>query len=218
MSAQGWPFLIGAGRRRDYSTLMAPDFLVEALDYGVLDESVRPGSDGSVEVRTASGRRLTIVSATRPVKSVRDEHGRPLRLMYGFVCVDGSVPVPAAEDLATAFSVAWPVYEEFLADEDRLAVEPSAGFPLRSVVVRLTPPALLPAVRNRAALLLGGGVLAVGLTVTAAVSMAGEEPPRPPVPSVSPAPSPSPSRSISPSPSPRVSVVSKTPRVRGVRD
>jgi hypothetical protein len=215
MATQGWPFLIAAGRRRDYSTLLAPDFLVAALDYGVLDEAVRPGSDGSVEVRTGGGRRLTIVSATKSVR-VRDEHGRPLRMMYGFVCVDGSVPVPAAEDLATALAAASPVYERFLADEDRLLVEPSAGFPLRSVVVRPPPPALLPAVRNRAALLLGGGVLALGLTVTAAVSMAGEKPPAV-APSVSPAPSPTPSPSILRSPSARP-VVSKTPRLRGQPD
>ena len=212
MAALGWPFLVAAGRRRDYSTLLAPDFLVSTLDYGILDESVRPGVDGSVEVRTRGGRRLTIVSATRSV-GVRDEHGRPLRMMYGFVCVAGSVPVPAAEDLAAALGVALPAYERFLADEDRVAVEPSAGFPLRSVVVGLAPAALLPAARNRAVLWLGGGVLALGLATTAAVSMSGAEAPSP-VPSVSPAPSPTPSPSISRSPSSRPSVVIRTPRVR----
>jgi hypothetical protein len=57
--ATGWPFLVASGRRRDYSTLMAPDFLVGELDYGILDEVVRPTSEGDpatvVEVRTRGG-------------------------------------------------------------------------------------------------------------------------------------------------------------------
>jgi hypothetical protein len=57
----GWPFLVAAGRRRDYTILLAPDFLVADLDHGVLERVTGPdGEDGrptTVDTRSGRGRR-----------------------------------------------------------------------------------------------------------------------------------------------------------------
>ena len=65
----GWPFLVAAGRRRDYTTLLAPRFLVAELDHGVLEQVVRPDARGRVRRpwwRSARGRglRLSVAYAT----------------------------------------------------------------------------------------------------------------------------------------------------------
>jgi hypothetical protein len=165
---RGWAFLVAAGRRRDYAILLAPDFLVADLDYGVLDRVARPavgpGPAEVVDVSTGHGRRLTVVSATHlltaadltdvtagnrtvadvtaadsgaghPGADPRDEHGRPLRLVYGFVTADVRVVAPAAADLGHARAVALAAYRRFLVDEDQLAVRPAAAFGLRSATV-----------------------------------------------------------------------------------
>ncbi len=191
MTSTGWPFLVAAGRRRDYSTLLAPDFLIADLDYGILDEVVRPTSEAGpatvVEVRTRGGRRLTIVYATHllttadlPARAsgVRDEHGRPLRLIYGFAALDTWIPAPAQDDLDAARDAALAVYRRFLGDEERFAVVPSRPFPLRSAVrAMLAAPEPVSSHPPRRALWLGGAALAAGLAVAAAVSGFGQHAP-----------------------------------------
>ena len=63
----------------------------------------------------------------------RSTRSRPLRLIYGFVCADASVIQPAAEDLSRVLEVAIQAYRRFHRDEEHLALEPTSGFPLRSV-------------------------------------------------------------------------------------
>ena len=157
----GWPFLIGSGRRRDYSTLMAPDFLVAELEYGILDEKVSPIPVGAparvIEVTARGGRRLAIAYATHlvtaddvagpqatpgaEVAGPRDEHSRPLRLSFGFVCPDASIDGPAEADLDVARVAALDVYRRFLDNEEGFGVVPSSAFPLRSGITVVAAPA-----------------------------------------------------------------------------
>jgi hypothetical protein len=154
-TGMGWPFLVAAGRRRDYSTLLAPDFLLADLDHGILDEVVRPTSEKGpamvIDVRTRGGHRLTVVYATHlltaadiaapgtvpdaPTAEPRDEYSRPLRLVYGFVSPDTWIAEPADADLDLARDTALDVYRRFLDDEDTVTVIPAHPFPLRSRVV-----------------------------------------------------------------------------------
>ena len=140
--AHGWPFLIGAGRRHEYRTLVAPDFLVEAAAYGALDRYVGRTADGeigAVEIRWADRpfwavyRTETVTEADVP--DPRDEHGRPLQVLAGFVC-PGRVPAPDTADLAVARDAGMAVYRRYLDAEDRFGVVASTPFPLRSVLPR----------------------------------------------------------------------------------
>jgi len=217
----GWPFLVASGRRRDYSTLLAPQFLVADLDYGILDQAVRPASEPEpptvVEVRTPHGRRLTLVYATHLLTAVdlaepgagpeagpgagsgagpeaapgagcgaasgaagaepRDEHGRPLRLIYGFASPDAWISEPAEADLSHARTAALTTYRRFLADEERVAVAPSYPFPLSSRTA--DRPAARDLVAPSSAGGPGVGVLPraarwlAGATVVAALAVAG---------------------------------------------
>lgn len=158
-TSMGWPFLVAAGRRRDYSTLLAPDFLVADLDYGILETSVRPtsapGPAMTIDVRTGGGRALTVVYATHllaaadltmpdvnptlPVADPRDEHGRPLRLIYGFVAQDATLSRPDQADLTCALTAALATYRSFLQDEERAGVASSRPFALRSDITPRHP-------------------------------------------------------------------------------
>jgi hypothetical protein len=160
----GWPFLIAAGRRRGYSVLVAPDFLVSESEYGVLLQAVTPISESvsarSVHAVTTRGRRLTITYTAhlltaddligpgrvshRPTGEPRDEHSRPLRLMFGFVSTGGSRPEPVTADLDHCSNVALDAYRRFLAHEDGFTVEPSHPFLLQSRVVAPQPAVTVP--------------------------------------------------------------------------
>lgn len=178
-AATGWPFLVAAGRRRDYSTLLAPDFLVADLDYGVLDEVVRPSDERGpatvVQARTRAGRHLTVAYATHLLTAAdiglqadpTDEHGRPLRLIYGFVCAAGRVATPAEADLRTAREVALAVYRRFLADEDDITITPGSAFALKTPMVIRPQPEPQPRrpVQKPVGRPTGGRPIAVGLTV-----------------------------------------------------
>ncbi|MGH3735815.1 MAG: hypothetical protein ACRDT6_09375 [Micromonosporaceae bacterium] len=156
MPSSGWPFLVASGRRRDHSILLAPDFLVDALDYGVLEEVAGPGSERArvVETVTGGGQRLWIGYATHLVTAgdvaggaARDEHGRPLRLVYGFVTRDRLSDI-APDDMAYAREVALGTYRRFLDDEEQYAVTAAPAFDLRSATVAGSP---ATAARTRAA-------------------------------------------------------------------
>jgi hypothetical protein len=140
----GWPFLVAPGRRRDHTTIVAPRILVEQLDYGVLEEQASPGPPRTVQARSARGRRLFIVYWTEPVPDVRDEHGRPLRMIYGIVSFDGPPSAAVDADRQAARDAVRPAYRAFLADEDGHAVVPSAPFPLHAPAALAAPGAAEP--------------------------------------------------------------------------
>ncbi|HEX6683600.1 MAG TPA: hypothetical protein VF062_12435 [Candidatus Limnocylindrales bacterium] len=171
----GWPFLIAAGRHRDYSILLAPDFLVEDLDYGFLDGTVKPGNGrpSVVDARTRAGRQLTVVSATHTLTpadapATHDEHGRPMRLLYGFVCGERIVE-PDPVDLAAALAVALDAYRRFLDNEDSPMVMAGQPFALRSAVIRAPRAAAQPRRGSRAGVSIAGTAAAVALAVLALV-------------------------------------------------
>jgi hypothetical protein len=159
--AAGWPFLVARGRHRGYSTLLAPGFLVAESDYGVLDEAVsptaEPGRAEVISVITRAGHTLSVATTTHVVTAAdlvpaqagprstpppppRDEHSRPLTLLYGFVCRDAWISEPAPADLRSAHETALRVYREFLDDEDGFTVVAAESYDLRSLVVDTRTP------------------------------------------------------------------------------
>ncbi|GAA4622647.1 hypothetical protein GCM10023196_015680 [Actinoallomurus vinaceus] len=148
--SHAWPFLVARGRERGYRTLLAPDFLLAARDHGVLDDSVVPDAASDrpsvAEIVTMAGQALTVVHATHTVtaadvaepgakpRAPRDRHGRPLRLIYGFVCVDRPAGEPDPADLAFCRTAALDAYRRFLADEDGFEVTPGRAFTPRTVL------------------------------------------------------------------------------------
>lgn len=157
----GWPFLVAAGRVRDYSVLIAPDFLVASGEQGLLGiagSAVEGAPVESRSVRTPSGRVLNLSYAARLLtpadlgagsgdpadgRSVVDEFGRPLRMVVGMV-TDGGTLVDPTADLARAERAVLPAYRRFWADEAAYRVEPSPGEPVRSFG-RIEPPPPVPA-------------------------------------------------------------------------
>lgn len=151
MDAQGWPFLIGRGHRAGYRTLLAPAPLLAVGDHTVLADHVEPGAapdrPGVIELKTPSGRPISVVHATHQVSAAdlgqtdapRDEHGRPLHLLYGFVCPRARTIRPDEADLRTALITALAVYRTFLANENGFATEAAKPFPLRSALDTTTP-------------------------------------------------------------------------------
>jgi hypothetical protein len=205
----GWPFLVAPGRRRDHTTIVAPRVLVEHLDYGVLEAQASPGPPGTVEASSARGRRLFIAYWTEPVEDVRDEHGRPLRIIYGFVCFDGTPAAVDDADRRAALGAVRSAYRAFLADEDRHTVVPSAPFTLRSPASAMAVAQPDRSPRSLAAWLIGASALVI-LAVVAGVALLVVRPspavdvgppPRSPSP-VCAAPSPEDSPEASPTASP----------------
>ena len=140
----GWPFLVSAGLVRDYTVLVAPDFLVAGGEQGLLGIAGGAVDGGPIEsrtVRTSSGRLLALSYAARLLTSedssgtVADEFGRPLRLVVGVV-TDRSRATDATRDLARAEEVVLPAYRRFRADESAYRVEPSHREPMRSLGLR----------------------------------------------------------------------------------
>ena len=186
MVSLGWPFLIGRGRRAGHRVLLAPDFLVATDDHGVLE-----GIAGNTVINVGA---LTVRSATHQVEAQdvheaerpRDEHGRPLRLIYGVVA-KGIEPVNA--DLPNALAAALATYRRFLQAEQAFSVEPSQGFPLRAQPSTMdSPPAPQPRpTRNRVAVLSASAALvtalAVGSTILLGQSAREPAPTTPPPPS-----------------------------------
>ena len=139
----GWPFLVSAGLVRDYSVLVAPDFLVATGEQGLLGVAGGAVDGGPVEsrtVRTSSGRLLALSYAARRLAvqdwsgGVVDEFGRPLRLVVGVV-TDRSRATDPTPDVARAEELVLPAYRRFRADESAYRVEPSHREPMRSLGV-----------------------------------------------------------------------------------
>src|SRR5688572_28101249 len=148
--ARGWPFLIGAGRRHEYRTLIAPDFLIAAGEPGILDRHAGELPDGETRVVPIRAARGPLWMAYTPytvtaadVADPRDEHGRPLQLLSGFVC---AAPIDRVDpgDLAVTLDAGIAAYRRYLADEDQFGLLPSAAFPLRSVLRPAAAPAPAP--------------------------------------------------------------------------
>jgi hypothetical protein len=180
-----WPFLVARGRYHGYRTLLAPDVLLRENDHGILDEVVTPSDHkGQIKVTNAvtrTGRLLTIVYATHqvteadfaadkgpPVPAPRDQHSRPLQLIYGFVCLDKLTGQPNDGDLQSCREMAIDIYRRFLANEDSFPMQAGTAFSIRPRFVHQAPAPIRPGSA-------GFGIRAAGLRV-----MAGAE--RTPIP------------------------------------
>ncbi|MFD8491722.1 hypothetical protein [Amycolatopsis sp. NPDC059657] len=188
---RAWPFLIARGRRRGYSVLLAPDFLVTEQDYGFLEDNVRP-LPGSAPFAVAGvtsplGRPVCLVWADHPVAEAdidggptRDEHSRPLRLMAGFLC-SGKVSEPSTVDIDKARQDALATYRRFLEDEEHFAVESSAAFEAVSAGTEPPEEQPPPEPKPRYWVWLGLAGLVVGGAVTGVTLLTGSEPESPPL-------------------------------------
>jgi hypothetical protein len=187
---RGWPFLIARGRRRGYSVLLAPDFLIDRQGYGFLEEIVAPPPPGAVRTRQ-SGRSQVVWSAHPVAESdidgdPHDEHGRPLLLLFGFLCEKGKVELDTA-DLDRSRGEALTTYRRFLAGEERFTIERSSSFSLRSAVTShaASPAVASPAAPRRKAgpgVFAAGGAVVLALTIALAFVSCQGEPPAPPPP------------------------------------
>jgi branched-chain amino acid transport system substrate-binding protein len=172
---EGWSYLVARGRRTGYRTVLAPDFLVDRGLDGLLASRVAAARDGGdqrlVEVDVAELGRLTVAVMTeRPSlreldvdtesdELATDEHGRPLRMLFGVVVLGRMRRAVRDGDLQRARGDALVSYRRFLAAEDRFETD-------RSIAVRLNSHSGLPHVSAKivAAIacllaLAGGGVL-----------------------------------------------------------
>lgn len=184
---RAWPFLIARGRRRGYSVLLAPDFLVAEQDYGFLEDNVRPltGSAPFAVAETASplGRQVCLVWADHPVTeldldgaSPHDEHSRPLRLMVGFLC-SGKVSGPSTVDIDKAREDALATYRRFLEDEEHFTVESSQAFEAVSAITAPPPEQPPPAAKPHYWMWLGLAAVIVSGAVTAVTLLTGSPDP-----------------------------------------
>jgi hypothetical protein len=184
VTGRAWPFLIARGRRRGYSALLVPGFLRE---HGFLEATATPLDD--VPSRAAPTPHGVLVWAEHTVTAAeargepRDEYGRPLVLLHGFLCPDGD-PAPPAAALARTRTAALAVYDRFLADEEGFRPERSEPFAIEvTEVVRpqVSPPAApVRPVRGLAWAGAGAGVLVVAAAVAAVVGFASAENDGPP--------------------------------------
>lgn len=187
----GWPFLIARGRRRGYSVLLAPAFL--RADYGLLEEVAGPvPANQPVQVataRTSRGEEVCVAWSAHLVTAEdladgtepRDEHSRPLRLLYGFACQRAVPASPSDVDMARSLTAAMATYRRFLADEQRFTVESSAPFDLRSPVSSPRPSAPpVTGTRQRRGyavpLALAGLAVGIGMGIGIGAAMADDSP------------------------------------------
>ncbi|MCE7010382.1 hypothetical protein LWC34_47400 [Kibdelosporangium philippinense] len=187
-AAQGWPFLVARGRQSGYTVRLAPDFLIKTREYGLLEEIA--GTGGQV----ANVKGLAVVWAEHTVtgsdidaaEAPRDEHSRPLHLMYGFVSPHGTIDQPSEVDLSRSRELALETFRRFLADEREFTLEPSGPFPLASSIAPLA--VRPPVVTRRVVPFALAGAAAVAAVLVAIMSFGGENPPPPPLPCTTPTP------------------------------
>lgn len=168
---EGWAFLVGRGRTEGYRTLLAPGFLIDDLQFGILAQRavgvVPPDGPPKVASAVLPGGELTIVFRTLRVTErlleamvagagetsvapdvlVTDQHGRPLDLSYGFATLATLGAGPDERDLDSAREQALASYRRFIADEASYAMEPSRAFAIRTT----TPPRPRPRPEGRPA-------------------------------------------------------------------
>lgn len=174
-----WPFLVARGRRRGHTVLLAPAALTTP---GVIEDVVGPVPEGRGHHQADAPGGLHLVWTEHRVTDTElggdatDEHGRPLRLFAGWVCVGARTVAVDQADLAHVLSAGLATYRRFLADEDRFTTEPSGAFTARSRIV----PVSRPASARRASRtwgLAGLGVLVVAVvTAILLLTTGGEEP------------------------------------------
>lgn len=146
--AYGWTFLVARGRRTGYQTLLAPDFLAESNEYGVLGEL----ADADAQPAIARLHGLTagdVVLAYRTQRltdadlgeggPLTDEFGRPLELLYGFAVRAEAIGRLDDADFGRAQAEALGTYQRFLADESSFGLETSRAFALRSIPATAEP-------------------------------------------------------------------------------
>jgi hypothetical protein len=149
----GWPFLVSAGRVRDYSVLVAPDFLVASGEQGLLGVTGAAVEGDGVKistVQTSSGRQLFLAYAARlvtpedagpaggvvdPADWVADEFGRPLRVVVGVLADHPRATDPTA-DVERAEQSVLDSYRRFRTDEATWRVEASRSAPMVSLGLR----------------------------------------------------------------------------------
>ncbi|MEV4623518.1 hypothetical protein AB0J74_33025 [Asanoa sp. NPDC049573] len=139
-ATDAWPAAVAAGRRRDYSTVLAPDVLADG--YGVLVEALSPGPvGGPPRLRTLGGGRFTVAYVTHALttadlgepgapRPLRDEQSRPLLMMCGLVRAGTTSTPPRESDLDGARRVALAAYRHFLAGEEAFRALPSRAVPV----------------------------------------------------------------------------------------
>ncbi|WP_155355002.1 hypothetical protein [Acrocarpospora macrocephala] len=144
VTAQAWPFLVARGRRAGYRTLLMPQPFLAEGDAALLENNVQPsGVPDRPEVlnlTTRMGRAISVVHATHRLTAAdlgqaddpKDEHGRPLHLLYGYVRPRGTRVEPDPADLRTARATALEVYRRFLDDEANFTTGAGQPFPLRT--------------------------------------------------------------------------------------
>ncbi|SEP33189.1 hypothetical protein [Amycolatopsis saalfeldensis] len=188
---EAWPFLVARGRRRGYSALLVPGFLGE---HGFLEETAVPLDDVSFRTAATPFGSLTwaehAVTAGDAGREPRDEHGRPLVLLHGFLCPRGE-PDDAGAALARTDALALAVYRRFLDGEEEFRAEASAPFevglarvaalrPVRRQPVAISAP---PRRKPRRGLVWAGAGAVVAGAVAAVVALvsagSGPEPPPP---------------------------------------
>jgi hypothetical protein len=215
MTAQGWPFLVARGHRRGYSVLLAPGFLLDTNDYGFLEEAAGPVRDAEpprvLTTESPRGRRVCLVWSEYPITDAdlvphtRDEHSRPLRLINGFVCPEGTVSAVSEDDLARARTAALHTYRRFLDEEDLFTIEAATPFPLRSALAEpVRRPATPTPPKPRPRLLIPLAAAAVIATATTAViALASTTNPQQPPPACIPLPPATSTAPAAPAPAPR---------------
>jgi hypothetical protein len=175
VTAGAWPFLVARGRRRGYSALLVPGFLRE---HGFLEATATPLDD--VRSRAVATPHGVLVWAEHAVAAAeaggepRDEYGRPLVLLHGFLCPHGE-PVAAPGALVRTRATALATYGRFLADEEGFRTERSEPFPIEVVAVarpRVVAPPEEPARTVRGLVWAGAAAVVVAGAVAAVVGFA----------------------------------------------
>lgn len=143
----GWPFLVARTHATGYRLLLVPEVLATEHAY-LIERSVAPGDDvAGPAVRTvaAGPATLSLVYRTHQVTTadldpaggagppVLDEHGRPIVMVYGFLCAGRVEPV-AEGDLAVARARALDAYRRVARAGDHVPAERSTAYPLASGV------------------------------------------------------------------------------------
>ena len=142
MTGRAWPFLVARGRRRGYSALLVPGFLRE---HGFLEATATPlNGVPSRAVATpygVLGWAEHAVTAVEAGGEPRDEYGRPLVLLHGFLSPDGE-PATSSAALSRTRATALAAYGRFLAGEEGFRTERSEPFPIEVAVPqpRVAPP------------------------------------------------------------------------------
>ena len=164
----GWAFLIARGRREGYRSLLVPDFLARSNEIGVLGQTAGDApTDGSPRISAAvyHAGKLTLAYRTQRLTTADlhatppraddsppvDQFGRPLDLLYGFVCRDAEINQIDEADLDIARTEALRTYRRFLAAESDFTPETSTPFLLTSLTIPSTPATTAapePAVRH----------------------------------------------------------------------